>query len=223
MSSSQSVRTALRVAVATLAVGAAVLGLTVAQSDGPGDYVGSGAFAVEPGRSSAQIPRALRAHDEPGRQELKRPALGESGRVPDHVTVFHDQIPAVAKLDPALLTALRRAATDAAHDRVEIQVTSGWRSAEYQAQLLREAIAEYGSAEQAARWVATPETSAHVSGDAVDIGPSKAENWLAAHGAVYGLCQIYRNEPWHYELRPDAVVDGCPPLYADPSHDPRMQ
>jgi zinc D-Ala-D-Ala carboxypeptidase len=50
-----------------------------------------------------------------------------------------------------------------------------------------------------------------------------AAAWLKKHGAKYGLCQIYRNEPWHYELRPTAIKDGCPPMYADPTHDPRMQ
>ncbi len=38
-------------------------------------------------------------------------------------------------------------------------------------------------------------------GDAVDIGGVEATVWLSEHGAVYGLCQIYRNEPWHFELR----------------------
>jgi hypothetical protein len=47
--------------------------------------------------------------------------------------------------------------------------------------------------------------------------------WLLKHGAEYGLCQIYRNEPWHYELRPAAIEQGCPRMYADPTHDPRMQ
>ena len=46
---------------------------------------------------------------------------------------------------------------------------------------------------------------------------------MREHGAEYGLCQIYANEPWHYELRPDAGARGCPPIYADPTHDPRMQ
>ena len=55
-----------------------------------------------------------------------------------------------------------------------------------------------------------PDTSPHVSGDAVDIGPSDATAWLSEHGAGYGLCQIYGNEPWHYELRPEAVDHGCP-------------
>ena len=76
---------------------------------------------------------------------------------------------------------------------------------------------------EAARWVATADTSSHVSGDAVDIGPSRATAWLSRHGAEYRLCQIYRNEPWHYELRPEAIDDGCPSMYADPTHDPRMQ
>jgi D-alanyl-D-alanine carboxypeptidase len=130
--------------------------------------------------------------------------------------------PAVANLDPDLLGALRRAAADAATDGIVIVVNSGWRSPEYQERLLRQAIAKYGSKAKAARWVATAETSPHVSGHAVDIGPSRAAKWLARHGAAYGLCQIYRNEPWHYELRPEAIDEGCPPMYADPRYDPRM-
>jgi zinc D-Ala-D-Ala carboxypeptidase len=152
-----------------------------------------------------------------------RGALGEAdGAVPDGATVFDDEYPAVANLDPALLGALRQAATDAADDGVEFLVDSGWRSPEYQNQLLREAVSEYGSEEEAARWVATAETSAHVSGDAVDLG-SDATAWLSEHGAEYGLCQIYGNEPWHYELRPAAIDNGCPPMYPDPTHDPRMR
>jgi hypothetical protein len=153
-----------------------------------------------------------------------RHALGRAhGAVPDPVPVFDDETPAVVNLDPELLGALRRAATDAAKDGVEFVVNGGWRSPEYQKQLLAEAISKYGSEEEAARWVATPGTSAHVAGDAVDIGPSDARAWLSEYGARYGLCQIYRNEPWHYELRPEAVEYGCPPMYADPSHDPRMR
>ncbi|MGW0807307.1 M15 family metallopeptidase [Nonomuraea sp. NPDC002799] len=145
------------------------------------------------------------------------------GAVPDGVTVFDEDIPAVANLDPDLLKALRRAAADAADDGVQFQVNSGWRSPEYQERLRREAIAEYGSEAEAARWVATAETSRHVSGEAIDIGLLDATAWLSEHGADYGLCQIYGNEPWHYELRPEAVDHGCPPPYADPTHDPRMQ
>jgi zinc D-Ala-D-Ala carboxypeptidase len=150
-------------------------------------------------------------------------ALGEAdGLVPAGASVFDDKIPAVANLDPSLLEALRRAATDAAKAGVEFQVNSGWRSPKYQEWLLREAVSEYGSEEEAARWVGTANTSAHVSGDAVDIGPFDATAWLSKHGAHYGLCQIYRNESWHYELRPEATSRRCPRMYADPTHDPRM-
>src|SRR5687768_15667089 len=79
-----------------------------------------------------------------------------------------------APLDPALLDAMSRAATDAADEGVELTVTSGRRSPEHQARLFREAVAKYGSEQAAARWVARPTTSAHVSGDAVDVGPAEA-------------------------------------------------
>jgi hypothetical protein len=159
-----------------------------------------------------------------GPRSEHRGALGEAdGAVPPGTTVFDAEIPGVAKLDPVLLGALRRAATHAAEDGVEFYVDSGWRSPEYQEHLLDEAISKYGSEAAATRWVATPNTSAHVSGNAVDIGPSGAAAWLSEHGAEYGLCQIYGNEPWHYELRPEAGAHGCPPMYSDPTQDPRMQ
>ena len=174
--------------------------------------------------STAASPIDVLRSEHPGLRDEHRGALGDAdGALPDGATVFDDEIPGVANLDPDLLGALRQAAADAADAGVEIFVDSGWRSPEYQNQLLREAVSEYGSEEEAARWVATAETSAHVSGDAVDIGPFAATAWLSEHGAEYGLCQIYSNELWHYELRPEAIDHSCPPMYADPTHDPRMQ
>lgn len=38
-----------------------------------------------------------------------------------------------------------------------------------------------------------------------------------------GLRRIYDNQPWHHELRPEAVDQGCPATYADPTHDSKMQ
>jgi hypothetical protein len=150
-------------------------------------------------------------------------ALGEAdGAISDGATVFDDGFPGVAKLDPGLLMALREAATDAGSDGVDFLVTSGWRSPQYQERLLQEAVSEYGSEQEAARWVASPETSPHVAGDGVDLG-SDASTWLSENGARYGLCQIYGNEPWHYEMRPEAVDQGCPDMYDDHTHDPRMQ
>jgi hypothetical protein len=179
--------------------------------------------------SSTTAPSLPVIHREPPRPHAAarsehRGGLGESGgAVPDGTTVFDDAIPGVANLDPALLGALRRAASAAAGDGVELLVDSGWRSPAYQEHLLQDAVSTYGSEAEATRWVATPETSAHVSGDAVDIGPVAAAAWLSQRGAAYGLCRVYGNEPWHFELRPTAVDRGCPPTYADPTHDPRMQ
>jgi zinc D-Ala-D-Ala carboxypeptidase len=144
------------------------------------------------------------------------------GALPDGVTVFDDEYPGIANLDPDLLVALRDAGRNAADDGVELVVKSGWRSPDYQNELLREAVSEYGSEKEAARWVATADTSPHVSGEAVDIGSIDASGWLSEHGARYALCQIYSNEPWHYELRPTAIEHGCPLTYADPTRDPRM-
>jgi LAS superfamily LD-carboxypeptidase LdcB len=137
--------------------------------------------------------------------------------------VFDEEFPGIANLAPALLEALQEAATDAAAEDIVFRVTSGWRSVALQEQLLQEAIEEYGSEEEAAKWVAPPDKSEHVSGDAVDIRPTKAREWLSEHGADYGLCQIYRNEPWHFELRPDAIDGRCPRMYANPSKDPRLR
>jgi D-alanyl-D-alanine carboxypeptidase len=125
-------------------------------------------------------------------------------------------------LDPALLGAFHEAEAAAAVDGVDLQINSGWRSAEHQAELLREAIAKYGSEAQAARWVARPEVSVHVGGDAIDVGPTAGAAWLTENGAAYGLCRIYANEPWHFELRPSAAGAGCPSTYPDPTYDPRL-
>ncbi|MGC5626989.1 M15 family metallopeptidase [Georgenia sp. Z1344] len=147
------------------------------------------------------------------------------GVLPDGTTAFDEELPGISRLDPALRAAVQEATEDARGDDVSIVVTSGWRSAQIQTRLLDDAVAEYGSRAEAARWVAGPDTSAHVSGNAVDIGGMAAYLWLADHdrGAAYGLCQTYANEPWHIEYLPEAIDDGCPAQYLDPTHDPRLR
>jgi D-alanyl-D-alanine carboxypeptidase len=144
------------------------------------------------------------------------------GVLPSGATAFDGSLPGIARLDPALLAALRRATTDAQRRGVQIEIDSGWRSWAYQERLFDEAVATYGSEADAARWVARPGRSAHESGGAVDVGPSAAAAWLSVHGASYGLCRVYRNEPWHFERRTGAAAGGCPPMYADPTRDPRL-
>lgn len=181
-----------------------------------------GALMLRPPAAPSATAPTFSASPDDARAGQRPGSRGAGGAVREGVTVSDDHVPAVARLDADLLRALREAAGDAADDGIELYVNSGWRSATYQDQLFRQAVAEYGSEEEAARWVATAATSSHVSGEAVDIGDSDATAWLSDHGAEYGLCQIYDNEPWHYELRPEADDDGCPARYADPTHDPRM-
>ncbi|MFI2297026.1 D-alanyl-D-alanine carboxypeptidase family protein [Isoptericola sp. NPDC019571] len=196
-------RTALALALAA----AALAGLAACQGSSPPPATTSVAPATAPA-------------DRPDRGARDGVA---AGHVPDGTTVFDDALPALANLDPALLAALQAAAADAEQDGVTFFVNSAWRSAAYQDQLLREAVAQYGSAAEAARWVASADTSSHVTGDAVDLQQTGGSQWVADHGAAYGLCRVYANEPWHVELRPDAVDQGCPEPYADPSQDPRLQ
>jgi hypothetical protein len=106
-----------------------------------------------------------------------------------------------------------RAAADA--EGVELRVTSGRRTAEEQQRLVDDAIAKHGVPE-AYRWVLPPETSAHVQGLAVDVGPTEGAYWLAEHGIDFGLCQTYANEVWHFEKLPDGA-DACPEQHPDSS------
>jgi zinc D-Ala-D-Ala carboxypeptidase len=125
--------------------------------------------------------------------------------------------PTIRKLDQDLLDALQAAARDAQSDGVTLVVNSGWRSRKHQLRLFTEAVSKYGSEEEALRYVSTPDTSAHVTGDAIDIGPTDAADWLSQHGSDYGLCQIFANEIWHYEL---ATTPGgeCPEMLPDSSY-----
>ncbi|MCJ1687556.1 M15 family metallopeptidase [Rathayibacter sp. VKM Ac-2927] len=130
--------------------------------------------------------------------------------VGDSVSIHDDHLPVIANLDPALRAAVEAAVDAMAADGVETVVTSGWRSAAYQQALLDDAVQEYGSLEEARKWVSTPELSAHVTGDAIDIGYTDADSWLSQHGADYGLCQTYGNEMWHFELATEPGGE-CPP------------
>src|SRR4029453_10011059 len=125
-------RTRSPILAALVVVSAALIGVLGYQSLAVSSSSATSPIAAEP--------RAHRPHDR--LHGDRHGALGEAdGVVPDGVTVFDDEFPAVATLDPALLGALHRAATHAAHDGVEFFVDSGWRSPEYQEQLLREAVA----------------------------------------------------------------------------------
>jgi zinc D-Ala-D-Ala carboxypeptidase len=128
------------------------------------------------------------------------------------IELTDDDLPSIANLNPELLAAAREAAEAAQREQgIHLVVTSGWRSAAYQQWLLDQAVARYGSAEEAAKWVSTPEVSRHVTGEALDIGPFDGTLWMQSNAERFGLCQIYSNELWHYELA-SAFGGTCPAL-----------
>ena len=117
----------------------------------------------------------------------------------------------IAWLDPPLLAAIQKAARGAKADGVDVQIASGWRTKGFQQRLFDDGVRTYGSVGAAQQFVASPDTSRHVVGKAVDIGPVEADTWLIRNGSRFGLCQIYANEIWHFELAADEN-GNCPPL-----------
>jgi hypothetical protein len=135
------------------------------------------------------------------------------GWMPDDRTLspFDVSNPVIGWLDTLLRKAIQDAARRAAAEGVELKVTSGWRSRGFQQRLFDDAVRTYGSVDIAKQLVASPDTSMHVVGKAVDVGAADAAEWLIRNGSRFGLCQIYANEIWHFELAADE--DGnCPPL-----------
>ncbi|GAB4057338.1 D-alanyl-D-alanine carboxypeptidase family protein [Catellatospora paridis] len=137
------------------------------------------------------------------------------GELDQPVSPFADGHPTVDNLRPELRAAIRQAAADARRDGVEVLINSGWRSRRHQQHLLDEAVASDGP-EKARKRVNTPDRSTHVTGDAIDAGPPEADRWLQRNGAAYGLCQVYANEIWHFELT-TAPGRPCPPQLPDAS------
>jgi D-alanyl-D-alanine carboxypeptidase len=157
----------------------------------------------------------------PGASNTQRKSNSRSPTVADgyvakgsSISPFDDGLPAIARLDPDLRAALQAAAADAKADGFDMSVSTGWRSRRYQGSLFKAAVVQYGSREEARKWVLPPSESDHVKGLAVDIVPTDADSWLSQHGAKYGLCQTYANEIWHYEL---SVIPGgkCPASRTD--------
>lgn len=183
------------------------------------------AAASAGGSAAATVDQQHQRQSEGLPEEFETDLVSGDGSIDENAkpSVFDGDHAAVANLDAALLEAIRAAAVDAEADGVTFEVNSGWRSPQLQEALINDAVATYGSREEAAKWVAPSAKSSHVLGEAIDIGSLAATDWLAQFGSRYGLCQTYSNESWHYELRPEAPESGCPQPYVDPTHDPRLQ
>jgi hypothetical protein len=133
---------------------------------------------------------------------------GVSGTVPLH------------RLAADAWTAMVAAARAAGLAEPLLLPTSGYRSAQRQAELWEEAKRRYGSEAEARKWVAPPGGSPHQSGRAMDLyvgGRNDSSNvdqlrrlpayaWLAANAARFGFYP-YDREPWHWEYNPPARTE----------------
>ncbi len=143
------------------------------------------------------------------------PLTDDDGYIPDGSSLPLDSgRPAITRLDPVLLAALRDAQEAAADRGTVLTIADGWRSERYQERLFADAVTRYGSEEEASRWVKRGADSAHVSGDAVDIATADAMDFLNRFGAEWGICQAYANEMWHFELLTEPG-GTCPQPAAD--------
>jgi D-alanyl-D-alanine carboxypeptidase len=187
--------TALAVVVAVVAFTAAACGALDSSQDAT-PVSGSGA-PTSSGTANGSAPGDLDPRD-PGDHD--GPAKAADGVLPDNASPYDTSLPGIAKLDPALLKAVQQAAEAMKANDIKLHVTTGWRSKAYQRQLLEDGIKKYGSLEKAREFVSTPEESHHVTGHAVDVGPTDADDWLIRKGSRFGLCQTLSNEMWHFEL-----------------------
>jgi hypothetical protein len=106
-------------------------------------------------------------------------------------------------MQPQFSSALANLFASAPDDiRSQLQVKSGYRSPERQAELYQQALRKYGSPEAARKWVAPPGNSQHNHGNAADLGylSPDALNWARANAGKFGLSFPLSNENWHIEL-----------------------
>ena len=112
------------------------------------------------------------------------------------------------------LRALRDSAVAANH---KLGIVSAYRTPEHQDKLFANAVAKYGSEEEARKWVA--KFSEHATGRTVDFNlgiQNSSENaaackfgelpvwrWLSRNAPLHGWTP-YKREPWHWTYNPQA-------------------
>ncbi len=126
---------------------------------------------------------------------------------------------------PDVASAFDRMERAAAIDGVDLLISSGFRSNAEQAVLF--------ARHPDPKWVAPPGRSLHRLATELDLGPSSAYGWLAAHAETFHFVQRYSWEAWHYgfvlnprstarsadadgEGQGSAIPDFVPPRFARP-------
>ena len=137
----------------------------------------------------------------PGGQSARVTALAEAELVPETAS-FGSAAPGAGEyagplamrqgkpMRPDVAVAFDHMAAAARADGISLIVVSGFRSNAEQARLF--------AAHPDPKWVARPGTSLHRLGTELDLGPSSAYGWLAAHAGEFHFLKRYAWEPWHF-------------------------
>lgn len=165
-------------------------------------------------------------HQELHRQLGIPPNYGDERNLPlyeeatDLIDVGPNLVGRMQQLTPQAAVKWQQMVEAAADSGVRLLIVSGYRSFEYQAELIRKKITADQSIEEILTVSAAPGYSQHHSGTAVDIATpgsrplteefeaSDAFEWLCQYAAEYGFSMTYPRdnafgfifEPWHWAL-----------------------
>lgn len=131
----------------------------------------------------------------------------EGGRACATDAQYVDEDPTGLRSD--VVTGWRSIEKAANADGVIVCLNDGKRSRAQQQAQYHEYEKQYGK-EVADQLVLPPSKSAHVIGNAIDVQPQAAYQWLQATKGSLGFCRIYDNEPWHFEYDVQYLSQGCP-------------
>lgn len=162
-------------------------------------------------------------------QDLGIPAsYGQDKQLPyyeeadDLIEVGQNLVGRMQKLTPSAAARWQQMVEAAANDGVRLLIVSGFRSFEYQAELIRNKLAAGQKIDEILKVNAAPGFSQHHTGGAVDIATpgsrplteefeeSEAFAWLQYAAQEYGFSMTYPRdnqygfvyEPWHWALTP---------------------
>jgi hypothetical protein len=158
--------------------------------------------AVTASLDTGSLPGADRTHRHLGSRDVRIEASGQAeasppttgtGMPPTIATGGGYSGPLVYRqgkpMRPDVAEAFDRMSAAARRDGISLVITSAFRSDAEQAELWEQ--------NPDPQWVAPPGTSLHRCATELDLGPSSAYDWLAAHAGEFDFLKRYSWEPWH--------------------------
>jgi LAS superfamily LD-carboxypeptidase LdcB len=139
----------------------------------------------------------------------------EGGRKCATDAKYYDEAP--TGMRPDVIAAWHHFEKVANAQGIIVCLNDGKRSSAQQQAQYDEYVQEYGK-DVADQLVLSPEKSSHVTGNALDVQPQAAYQFLQSTKGSLGLCRIYDNEPWHFEYDAKYFTQGCPARLPKPEN-----